>query len=115
MMFFFDAIEQQSICRNDSKDIKKCNNMIKNQTLFEIPVWLVPVKESFDVFDSIEIIIKLLDTFTGGIIIVFHSKKDDVLVVQIIKVHSTIDAVILNPVPTISISKETSIAGRVFS
>tara|TARA_B100000214_G_scaffold237382_1_gene173585 strand:+ start:370 stop:483 length:114 start_codon:yes stop_codon:yes gene_type:complete len=37
-MFFFDAIEQQFVRRRDSKDIKKCNDMIKNQTLFEIPV-----------------------------------------------------------------------------
>jgi len=56
--------------------------MIQYQSFFQRVPFFKLVQEPFYVFYSFQILIKLLHAFAGGVIIIFHGKKQEVFLRQ---------------------------------
>jgi len=61
--------------------------VVENQTLSQDTRGVVAVEQSLDVFYAIEVLLKFIDSFARGIIIVFHGVANDVVIIQFKKFH----------------------------
>ena len=86
MQFGFDTKEQEPSGNLDSENIVECDDVVENEPFSEDPAIVVLAKEPLQIHQTSHVLFELINP-PRGVVVVFHSISDVVLLVERIIEH----------------------------